>query len=217
MGLNISLREGAQATIIDLEGDLVLPECGELHAEVKKLLQDGTRRVGVNLEKVTGVDQHGLGTLSSCYVSVLREFATLSLLAPSEEALLAIKRIRLEQVVAVHTSEEDFLKSLDQGTLHPVEREGLYFVRQLQQIACGVVWVFLGLVVLVLWMQFSHPGVLDRMTWLGLLEEMVLGPVTAISDERAPVLFYLVFLIFAGSAVLLLFDSRLQRLRRLLK
>lgn len=217
MALNISLREGAQASIIDVEGDLVLPECRELHLEVKKVLQTGTRRVGLNLEKVTGIDQHGLGTLSSCYVSVLREFAKLSVLRPSAEVFEAIKRIRLEQVVTVYDTEEEFLKVPDQVVLNPVEREGLHFVQQLQQIACGVVWVFLGLVVLVLWMQFPHPGVLNRMTWLELLGDLVLSPVTAVSNELAPILFYLFLLLFMGSLVLLLFDSRLDRLRRLLK
>jgi hypothetical protein len=76
MGLQVSLREAGEVTIIDLAGDLVFPDCAELHLEVKKLLQAGTRRVALNLEKVEGVDQHGLGTLSACFVSVLRESTT---------------------------------------------------------------------------------------------------------------------------------------------
>jgi anti-anti-sigma factor len=217
MSLEISLREAGQGTIIDLAGDLVLPECEELHREVKKLLQGGTRRVCINLEEVGSVDQQGLGTLSACYVSVLREFATLSLLGPSEDVRDTIRRIRLEQVVTIYDTEEDFIQAAGPSGLKPLQREGLHFAQQLQQILCGVVWVFLAMVLVVLWMQFSHPAVLDRLTLLVLLEELVLSPVADIADQAAPVVFYLIFLLFLGSAVLLLFDSRFHRLRRLLK
>lgn len=101
MALDVSLRQTGDTTIIDLAGDLVWPECGNLHDVVKELLQTGIRRVAVNLKNVQRIEEHGLGTLSACHVSVLREFSTLSLLSPTPEDREAIQRTHLERVVEV--------------------------------------------------------------------------------------------------------------------
>jgi anti-sigma B factor antagonist len=211
MGLQVSLREAGEVTIIDLAGDLVFPDCAELHLEVKKLLQAGTRRVALNLEKVEGVDQHGLGTLSACFVSVLREFATLSLLNPSQEVRDALKKIRLEKVVTVYDSEEDLLRNLEQDQR---QQEGFSLLDQLRQVVCAALWAFMALVLIVLWMQLSHPAALDRMAALVELEALVLDPLGELSGDPASVLFYLIFLVFLASALLIYLDSHLHWLRR---
>jgi len=217
MGLDVSLRQAGDTTIIDLAGDLVLPECEKLHGQVKALLQTGTRRVSINLKNVQRIDEHGLGTLSACHVSVLREFSTLSLLSSTPEVRAAIGRTHLERVVGIFDTEEDLLAASDQRVTDPVRTEGLYLVAQVRQVVCFSLWLFLALVLAVLWMQLSHPALLDKLTWLVLLEGLLLSPIRAISDQPAPVLFYLMVLLLVGTVLLISLDSHLHWLRRLIE
>jgi len=217
MGLAVSLRQAGDTTIIDLAGDLVLPECENLHGEIKELLQTGTRRVSVNLKDVQGIDEHGLGTLSACHVSVLREFSTLSLLSPTPEVREAIQRTHLERVVEIYDTEEDLLARADRHPTNPVRTEGLYLVTQLRQVVCMLLWVFLALDLLVLWMQLSHPAGLDKLNWLVQLEGLLLSPIRVISDQPAPIFFYLIALLFVGTVLLIFLDSHLHWLRRLIE
>ena len=217
MGLDVSLRQAGETTILDLAGDLVLPECRSLHGEIKRLLQIGARKVSVNLKNVQRIDEHGLGTLSSCHVSVLREFSTLSLFSPTPEVREAIQGTHLGRVLEIYDTEEDLLASSNKPLTNPLRTEGLYLVTQVRQVGCFALWAFLVLTLAVLWMQLSYPGLLDKLTWLVLLEGLLLSPIREISDQPALVFFYLIVLLFVGTALLIAFDSRLHWLRRLIE
>jgi anti-anti-sigma factor len=217
MDLSVSLRQAGDATIVDLTGDLVSPECRSLHGEIKQLLQSGARQLAVNLKNVQRIDEHGLGTLSSCHVSVLREFSTLSLLSPTPEVRGALQGTHLERVLEIYDTEEELLARLHKRATDPARTEGLYLVAQARQVMCVALWGFLGLVLVVLWMQLSHPGMLRRLTWLVQLERFLLGPIHAFSHDAAAVFFYLLSLLFVGGVLLIIFDSRLHRLRSLIE
>lgn len=109
------------------------------------------------------------------------------------------------------------LASSDTRSPNPVQTEGVYLVIQVRQVVCAALWVFLALVLLVLWMQLSHPAVLDKLAWLVLLEGLLLSPLRAISNQPALVFFYLIALFFVGTVLLIAFDSRLHWLRRLIE
>lgn len=217
MGLEVSLREVGDTTIIDLAGDLVGPESGDLHSLVKELLQTGKHRLSVNLKKVQRIDEHGLGRLSACHVSALRESSRLNLLSPTSEVREALQRTRLERFIEIYDTEEDLLAGSVSRSRNPVRTARVYVLLLTRGVTCAVLWVFLALVLVVLWMQVSHPAVLDRLAWLVLFEGLLLSPIRAISDQPTPVFFYLILLYFGGMLLLIFIDSHLYWLRRVIE
>jgi len=78
--LNISERQSGGATILDLEGKVLLgEESTALREAISRLLQAGKKSILLNLGGVTAIDSSGLGTLVSGYATARKEGARLGL------------------------------------------------------------------------------------------------------------------------------------------
>ena len=67
-GLNIKERQAGDVTILDLAGNITIGTGGkELDGAVKTLMQEGKRKILLNLANVIYVDSSGLGHLISSY------------------------------------------------------------------------------------------------------------------------------------------------------
>ena len=96
MALKIKLREREGVTIVDLNGRVVLGDgASELSDAVKGLLDQGKKKLLINLAGVTKMDSTGLGSLVGSYASATRQSAKLKLLKPQEriENLLIITKL----------------------------------------------------------------------------------------------------------------------------
>ena len=81
MGLQISTRESADVTILDLRGRVTIGVDGDLlDVHLKKLLAKGVRKLLLNLEDVTQLDSSGISAVVGAYVSLSRQGGSLKLL-----------------------------------------------------------------------------------------------------------------------------------------
>ncbi len=117
MTLNIETRRIAEVTIVTVRGVLVidtwkiLPEC------VEALVASGRRKILLNLEEVTRIDDSGLGSLVNVFTMIYRAGAEIRLMRPSQCVRDLFKSVRvvgypsIESWSDVHSGEIEALAS----------------------------------------------------------------------------------------------------------
>jgi anti-anti-sigma factor len=83
VGLQISIRETDDVTILDLDGRATIGVDSDLLTRhLRKLVASGVRKLLLNLASVTQVDSSSIGTIAGTYVSLSRQGGSLKLLRP---------------------------------------------------------------------------------------------------------------------------------------
>ena len=81
MSMTYTTRDVGGVTIVDLSGKITLGEGGvTLREEVRKLLDEGKKKIVLNLADVNYIDSSGLGELVSAYTAVKNGGGELKLL-----------------------------------------------------------------------------------------------------------------------------------------
>lgn len=96
MALTISQRKVNEVTILDLEGRITLGEStGALRDAVKAALESGSKKLLLNMEKISYVDSAGLGELVGIYTTATGQGGTAKLLNVQTKLsdLLAITKL----------------------------------------------------------------------------------------------------------------------------
>lgn len=79
--LNIQQRQAGDVTILDLSGKITIGEGSvQLRESVRKLLDDGKKKILLNLGDVSYVDSSGIGELVSSYTTTNNNGGQLKLL-----------------------------------------------------------------------------------------------------------------------------------------
>ena len=112
MGLQISIRESADVTILDLQGKVTIGVDGDLlGVHLKKLLAKGARKLLLNLEDVTQLDSSGISAVVGAYVSLSREGGSLKLLCPGGRVHEVLRVIRVADFIPTFEDETQALAS----------------------------------------------------------------------------------------------------------
>lgn len=110
--LNISERQAGDVTILDLDGKITIGEGSvSLRSAVRRLIEEGKKRILLNLSNVSYVDSSGIGELVSSYTTVNREGGQLKLLNLTQKIQDLLAITKLLTVFDTYDSEEDALKS----------------------------------------------------------------------------------------------------------
>ena len=110
--MEIEQRSSGDVVILDLKGKLTIGSGDELLKDkINSLIQQGHKRLLLNLAAVPYVDSAGLGAIVSSYTTVSREGGSLKLLGLTSriEDLLAITK--LLTVFDTYESESDAVAS----------------------------------------------------------------------------------------------------------
>ena len=94
--LNIRERQAGDVTILDMDGKITIGEGSvALRTAIRKLLEEGKKKILLNLSGVGYVDSSGIGELVSSYTTINREGGQLKLLNLTQkmEDLLAITKL----------------------------------------------------------------------------------------------------------------------------
>jgi anti-sigma B factor antagonist len=94
--MQISERESGDVIVLDLEGKFVLGDATvRIRDKVNSLVQQGRKRIVVNLGGVSYMDSSGLGELVRTYTTVTRQGGALKLLGLTKRIsdLLAITKL----------------------------------------------------------------------------------------------------------------------------
>jgi anti-sigma B factor antagonist len=110
--MHIEQRSVGDVTIIDLRGKLAAPEGDELlRDKVRSLVQQGVKKIIINLADVPYVDSSGLGGMVGTYTTVTREGGRLVLLKLTKRLIDLLVITTLSQVFEVYDDEKEALGS----------------------------------------------------------------------------------------------------------
>jgi len=112
VGLQISIRESADVTILDLQGKATIGVDSDLlSVQLKKLVAKGVRKLLLNLEDVTQLDSSGISAVVGTYVSLSRQGGSLKLLCPGGRVHDVLRVIRLADFIPTFENETQALAS----------------------------------------------------------------------------------------------------------
>jgi anti-anti-sigma factor len=113
VGLQISIRESAGVTILDLRGRSTIDggESELLGSRLKELVASGVRRLLLNLIDLTQVDSSGISVIVGTYVSLKRQRGELKLLCPCGRVLEVLTLFRLLDTIPSFEDEAQALAS----------------------------------------------------------------------------------------------------------
>jgi anti-anti-sigma factor len=111
--LQISIRESADVTIVDVRGRSALDE-GEsylLRSNLERLVDSGVRKVLLNLTDVTQLDSSAVTFIVRTYLSLHGQGGDLKLLHPSGHVLEVFSILHLQKLIPSFEDEAQALAS----------------------------------------------------------------------------------------------------------
>jgi anti-sigma B factor antagonist len=108
--LNISERHVGDLTILDMDGKITIGEGSvALRTAIRRLLEEGKKKILLNLAKVGYIDSSGIGELVSSYTAINKEGGELKLLNLTQKLQDLLTITKLLTVFDVYESEEEAL------------------------------------------------------------------------------------------------------------
>ncbi len=84
--LNITERQAGDVTVLDLAGKITIGEGSvALRSAIKRLAEEGKKKILLNLNKVSYVDSSGIGELVSSFTTIKNQNGQLKLLNLSQK------------------------------------------------------------------------------------------------------------------------------------
>jgi anti-sigma B factor antagonist len=110
--LNIRERQAGDVTILDLEGKITIGEGSvSLRSAIRRLIEEGKKKILLNLGGVGYVDSSGIGELVSSYTTIGREGGQLKLLNLTQKIQDLLGITKLLTVFDTYDKEADALNS----------------------------------------------------------------------------------------------------------
>jgi anti-sigma B factor antagonist len=112
--MQITTREISHVTIVDLNGRITLgDETGKLRDTVRKLINEGKKKIVLNLAQVDYIDSSGVGELVSSFTAVRNAGGELKLLNLTKKVHDVLYVTKLYTVFDIKDDEFNAVKSFD--------------------------------------------------------------------------------------------------------
>jgi anti-sigma B factor antagonist len=106
----IKTRNAGQTTILDLNGPLMIGESEmEFRQKIKRLLDEGSHRIAINLAGVPEMDSWGLGALVRHSMQVRKAGGRCIFFAPVPHVLQLLKTTNLDSALDIVDTEANAL------------------------------------------------------------------------------------------------------------
>src|SRR6476620_7547193 len=110
--MQIEQRSAGEVIVLDLKGKMTLGEGDELLKDkINSLLQQGLKKVVLNLEEVPYIDSAGLGEIVRTYTTISRQGGSLKLLNLTKRITDLLSITKLLTVFETYDSEADAVRS----------------------------------------------------------------------------------------------------------
>jgi anti-sigma B factor antagonist len=111
--VNISTRKVDSVFVVDIIGRIVLGEGGRLRETISSALEDGERKLLLNMAEVNYLDSAGLGEVIRAYTSVTKQGGHIHLLKLTNKVRDLLLITKLCTVLEVHDDESEAIASLN--------------------------------------------------------------------------------------------------------
>jgi anti-sigma B factor antagonist len=113
VSVSVNLREVDRVSILDLSGRITHGEAsGQIREAVLGILDNGSKRIVLNLGDVTYIDSSGLGALVSTYASTSNQGGRVVLLNLQRRVRDLLQITKLYTVFDTYENEADAVRSL---------------------------------------------------------------------------------------------------------
>src|SRR5213595_3984748 len=110
--LSIRERQAGDVTVLDMDGRITIGEGSvALRSAIRRLLEEGKKKILLNLAGVGYIDSSGIGELVSSYTAIGKEGGQLKLLNLTEKLQDLLGITKLLTVFDVYDNESDALGS----------------------------------------------------------------------------------------------------------
>jgi len=110
--LNINERQAGDVTVLDMSGKITIGEGSvALRTAIRRLLEEGKKRILLNLSGVSYIDSSGIGELVSSYTATNNAGGQLKLLNLTQKLQDLLTITKLLTVFDVYDSEAEALNS----------------------------------------------------------------------------------------------------------
>ena len=110
--LTISERQVGDVTVLDMDGKITIGEGSvALRTAIRRLLEEGKKKILLNLARVGYIDSSGIGELVSSYTAIGKENGQLKLLKLTQKLQDLLTITKLLTVFDVYDSEDEALAS----------------------------------------------------------------------------------------------------------
>jgi len=111
--MHISERASGEVMIVDVSGKITLGDGGDviLKDKMQSLVQQGYKKVLLNLGDVSYVDSAGLGEIVQCYATVAKNGGTLKLVNVTKRIKDLLSITKLLTVFECHDNEAEAVSS----------------------------------------------------------------------------------------------------------
>lgn len=110
--LEIKERQAGDVTILDMDGKITIGEGSvALRTAIRRLLEEGKKKILLNLAGVGYIDSSGIGELVSSYTAINKEGGQLKLLKLTQKLQDLLAITKLLTVFDVYDSEAEALNS----------------------------------------------------------------------------------------------------------
>ena len=105
-------RAVGEVDILDLSGKITIGEGDvELRQTVQGLIDSGSRKILLSLERVGFMDSSGLGELVACYKRAMEKGGTIKILRPSGKVADLLSLTRITEIFQIFEDEGEALAS----------------------------------------------------------------------------------------------------------
>ncbi|HYK19529.1 MAG TPA: STAS domain-containing protein [Pyrinomonadaceae bacterium] len=110
--LNINERQAGDVTVLDMSGKITIGEGSvALRTAIRRLLEEGKKRILLNLAGVSYIDSSGIGELVSSFTAITNAGGQLKLLNLTQKLQDLLTITKLLTVFDVYDSEAEALNS----------------------------------------------------------------------------------------------------------
>ena len=110
--MNIETRKKGDVVIVDFQGRLAVGVGEEMLPRlIEQLLEEGSRKILLNLSEMDYIDSNGLGELVQSLKTSKRFGASLRLLKPQDRVKKTLRLTNLLPMFSVYDSESEAIKS----------------------------------------------------------------------------------------------------------
>src|SRR5262247_33097 len=112
--LNINERQAGDVTVLDMSGKITIGEGSvALRSAIRRLLEEGKKRILLNLAGIGYVDSSGIGELVSSYTAINKEGGQLKLLNLTQKIQDLLTITKLLTVFDAYEDEADALSNFN--------------------------------------------------------------------------------------------------------